>query len=81
MYFHNLLYSFGTTNVDFGYGINISPSQLMFVPINAGNTNEFYVEFRDQDFGNMYIRDSQLVIMLAIKTKEDIMLENGIIQQ
>ena len=78
---NNVLYSFGTTNVDFGYGINISPSQLMFVPINAGNTNEFYVEFRDQDFGNMYIRDSQLVIMLAIKTKEDIMLENGIIQQ
>jgi hypothetical protein len=77
---NNVLYSFGTTNVQFGYGINVAPSQLMFVPINAGNSNEFYVEFRDQDFQPMNIKDNQLVIMLAIKTKSDIMLENGIVE-
>lgn len=77
---NNVLYSFGTTNVQFGYGINVAPSQLMFVPINTGNSNEFYVEFRDQDFQAMNIKDNQLVIMLAIKTKSDIMLENGIVE-
>jgi hypothetical protein len=77
---NNILYSFGATSVSFGESIDIAPSQLMFVPINAGNVTEFYVEFKDQDFGQMYIRDSQLIIMLAIKTKSDILLENGIIE-
>lgn len=76
----NILYSFNATGVSFGESIDVVPSQLMFVPITNGNTTEFYVEFRDQDFNQMYIRDPQLVIMLAIKTKSDILLENGILE-
>jgi hypothetical protein len=67
----NVLYSFNSKDVDFGGMISVEPNSLNYVPVKQGTTNEFTIEFRDQDYNRVVLQDSQMVIMLSLQTKED----------
>lgn len=65
-----ILYSFTPGGATFGNLIESSPNQLSFVDIVDGNYNFFEVRFLDQDFNDVELNDSNLVIQLLIKTKD-----------
>lgn len=70
----NVLYSFNNQDVSFGSMISVEPNNLNYVPCKPGTINEFTIEFRDQDYNKVVLQDSQMVIMLSLKTKEDYLL-------
>lgn len=65
-----LVYSFSAT-VDYGAMIDVEPNNWLWVDIQPGAYNEFTIELRDQDFKQMYILDSNNIIIMVLDENED----------
>lgn len=66
-----LLYSFSPAGTTFGDLISVQPPEMSFVDIQDGAYTDFTVEFRDQNLNRISINDSNLVILLSIKNKQE----------
>lgn len=66
-----LLYSFSPAGTTFGDLIVEKPSELAFVDIQDGAYTEILIEFRDQSLNRIAINDSNLVILLQVKNKDE----------
>ena len=67
-----IIYSFpALTDSAFGSLITIQPSEFAFVPIKDGTYTDFTISFVAQDYSPIYIADSNLVMQLLIKNKEE----------
>jgi hypothetical protein len=67
----NIIYSFSAAGVAFGETILSQPHALSFVDISNGYYNQFQLQFLDQNFNPLVIKDSNLVVMLLIKDKNE----------
>jgi len=67
----NIIYSFSPAGVTFGSTISVEPHALSFIDVNPGYYNEFSVQFLDQNYNPLVIKDSNLVIMLLLKVKNE----------
>jgi len=67
----NIVYSFAPAGVEFGSTIDIHPPALSFIDIAAGYYQEFTMQFLDQNYNPLVIKDSNLVVMLLIKDKNE----------
>jgi hypothetical protein len=68
----DIIYSFAPVNVDFGSIISPAISEFIWNSIDEGqNQPEFIVQFLDQSFKPLPIRDTNLVIVLSIRDKQD----------
>jgi hypothetical protein len=65
-----LLYSF-PPNTTFGSLITTQPAELVFVDIQEGQYTEFTITFRDQLLRTVDIKDANIVVMLAIRNKNE----------
>ena len=66
----NLLTSFTSNNVNFGDLISVNQNFPLYLNVSAGSYNFIQIEFLDQDFKRIPIKDPQVNIMLSIiKTK------------
>ena len=71
----NLIDSF-TYSVDYGGMIAIENNNLNWINIAEGSYSEFFVEFKNQNFGNLIIQDPSMVITMIIdEPEEDIILK------
>lgn len=67
-----IIYSFpALTGSQFGSLITIQPSEFAFVPIKDGTYTDFTISFVGQDYSPVYIADSNLVMQLLIKNKDE----------
>lgn len=66
----SLLYSFSAT-VDYGAMIDVESNNYIWVDVNEGSYSEFSIELRDQDFKQMYILDSNNVIIMVLDENEN----------
>lgn len=62
----SILYTFGF-GVDYGRIINSSPNEMFFVNVVDGNYNFFDIQFIDQRFNPVYIKDTNLIITLIMQ--------------
>ncbi len=67
----NIIYSFSPAGVTFGSTIDIHPPALSFIDINGGYYQDFTMQFFDQNYNPLVIKDSNLVVMLLIKDKTE----------
>jgi hypothetical protein len=67
----NIIYSFSAAGVAFGETILSQPHALSFVDISNGYYNQFQLQFLDQNFNPLVIKDSNLVVMLLVKDKNE----------
>ena len=68
----DIIYSFAPVNVDFGSIISPAISEFIWNSIDEGqNQPEFIVQFLDQSFSPLPLRDTNLVIVLSIRDKQD----------
>jgi hypothetical protein len=65
----SVLYTFAFANTQYGSIISVEPTQFSFIDVQDGNYPYFDVQFLDQDFNPLQIRDTNLVIQLLIKTE------------
>ena len=63
-----ILYSFSPAGTTFGSLIQSSPNQFSFIDIMSGNYSDFTIQFLDQSFNPLQIQDTNLVVMLLIKS-------------
>lgn len=68
---NTLLYSFAP-NTTYGSQINVVPPTKTFIDISGGNASEISVTFLDQNFNKLPIKDSNVIILLTIASKEDL---------
>jgi hypothetical protein len=67
-----IIYSFpALTGAQFGSLITIQPSEFAFVPIKDGTYTDFTISFVGQDYSPVYIADSNLVMQLLIKNRDE----------
>lgn len=66
-----LLYAFTPSGTTFGNIINVQVPELSFNEIQDGSYNSIELEFLDQSLRPIQLRDTQLVIMLVIKSKKE----------
>jgi hypothetical protein len=66
----SLLYSF-SPNVDYGEQILINVPEMAFVDISNGSYNSLIIQFSDQNLNRVAIQDTNLVILLTIKNKNE----------
>lgn len=66
-----LLYSFSPAGTTFGDLINEKPAELSFVDIQDGSYTDFTIQFFDQSLNRISINDSNLVVLLCIKNKNE----------
>lgn len=66
----SLLYSF-SPNVDYGEQILVTPPEMSFVDIANGSYNSLIIQFSDQNLNRVAIQDTNLVILLTIKNKNE----------
>jgi hypothetical protein len=69
-----LLYSFSPAGVSFGSLVSIQPPEMSFVDIQEGAYTDFTIQFRDQALQRVAINDSNLVVMLTIRDKKEVVL-------
>lgn len=67
---NTILYSFGLTS-SYGSLIVEKPTELSFINIQDGMYNEFTVEFKDQEFNNVKMNDTNIIIQLLIENDEE----------
>lgn len=65
-----LLYSF-SPNVTYGSQIQVNPPEMSFVDIQDGAYNDFQIQFFDQNLNRVSIQDTNLVILLVVKNKNE----------
>lgn len=66
----NLAYSFSAT-VEYGALIDVEPNNLVFLNVVPGLYNDFTIQLKDQDFGQMYIKDKNNIIILILDEHDD----------
>lgn len=66
----NLMDSF-TYSVDYGQMIAIENNNLNWIDIAQGSYSEFFIEFKDQNFRNIVIKDPNTVITMVIQEPEE----------
>jgi hypothetical protein len=66
------LYTFPVSNYKYGELITVAPVELIYVPVKDGSYWEFEIKLIDQDGNDIYLRDTDLVINLAFKQKEEV---------
>lgn len=66
----NLMDSF-TYSVDYGQMIAIENNNLNWIDIAQGSYSEFFVEFKDQNFRNIVIKDPNVLITMVIQEPEE----------
>ncbi len=62
---NNLIDTF-TYSVDYGAMIAIENNNLNWIDVMEGTYSEFFIEFKNQDFGNMVIKDDKVVITMIL---------------
>lgn len=62
-----LLYSFNLSSTSFGDITSDTPVEFAFVPIKDGIYNDFDITFLDQDNNPVYVRDTDLNVVLVIR--------------
>ena len=67
---NQILYNF-SPNTTYGSQIQITPPFQVFVPIQQGSYPSITISFLDQNFNPLVIGDSNISILLAIKTKDE----------
>jgi hypothetical protein len=67
---NSLLYSFSPTG-NFGASFTVAPYEYSFIDIQAGQYNSFNISFLDQNLTPVVLQDSNLVILLVIKGKDE----------
>lgn len=65
---NSILFTFTPAGVGFGNLIQASPNYYSYVDIQEGLYSEIVIKFLDQNFNNVYIRDTNLIIQLLIKS-------------
>jgi len=70
-----LLFSFTPSNTTFGAVLTVQPPEYTWNEIQNGFYNQFSIKFLDQNLRNVIIQDPQMVILLAIKRKNDLSLK------
>jgi len=64
------LYSFSLSDIPFGTLLNASPSaEFNYIPIVDGIYNFIDIWFTDESGNDIYIRDTDITILLAVKSK------------
>lgn len=66
----SLLYSFAPAGVQFGSLITISPPSLLLNDIQNGAYNDLTISFTDQNLNKLYMKDTNIVVLLMITKKE-----------
>jgi hypothetical protein len=67
---NTILYTFSPEGTPFGSVISSSPNYPPFVDIQNGNYNEFEIRFLDQNFNDLKILDTNLIVQLMISIIE-----------
>lgn len=65
-----LMYSF-SPDVSYGSLITLQPPYPTFLDVQPGKVSSFSVTFLDQDFDRLKIKDSNVVVMLTIKSAKE----------
>lgn len=65
---NTFLYSFTTGDAKFGSAVTIRPPSFLFVPLQNGAFKNVSVSLLDQDLRPLYVRDTNLVIILAVES-------------
>lgn len=66
---NTILYSFSPSQVSFGSLITSEPSEHEYIDIQDGTYPSIQIEFLDQSFNPVYIRDTNLIIQLMIRNE------------
>lgn len=69
---NTLLYTFSSAGVSFGSIIEVKPVELTWTPIQRGFYSQFDVQFLDQDFNPIVIKDSNLTIQLMVRERKEL---------
>lgn len=62
---NNIIYSF-SPNVSYGFNIDITPSNIIFLDIVEGYYDNITIEFYDQNYRPLYLKDNNLLVSLVI---------------
>lgn len=65
------LYSFTSSNTSFGSNIQVQPSQLSLIDITDSSYPYVEVSFVDDEFNDLVINDSNLTIVLVVKSSSE----------
>lgn len=65
----SIIYTFSPAGTAFGSLIQSVPNEYFFVDIAEGNYNTFNIQFLDQNYNKVFIRDTNIIVQLLIKTK------------
>lgn len=68
---NTILYSFSPANTTFGSLISSSPTEFSFIDIQDGSYSYFEISFLDQNFDNLFLRDTNLVVQLLIRNEDN----------
>ena len=60
-----------TYTVDYGGMINVENNNLNWINIAEGSYSEFYIEFKNQNFGQMVIKDPNSIILMVIEEPDE----------
>lgn len=67
---NTILYSFTTGSRSFGQLISFSVPELVFTDIQDGFYDQFEIQFVDQNFKPLAIRDTNLVVQLVVRKRD-----------
>ena len=62
-----ILYTFSPSGTVFGGLIVSTPNEYFFVDVSDGNYSQFNIEFLDQNYNKVKIRDSNIIVQLLFK--------------
>ena len=68
---NNVLYSFAPAGASFGGTISSSPYSHNYVTIADGTYNQLIIQFVDQNFNPLIIKDTALIIQLSIYVDDE----------
>ena len=63
----NILYSFSSNNATFGSVISVNPNYAFFNRIRSGSYTSLTIQFLDQNFNPIQIKDTSLVLVLSLR--------------
>lgn len=69
---NSILYNFAPANTTYGSLLSIQPPTLVFSDIQDGNTADFTIQFVDQSFQPLAIKDTNISVLLCIKDKSKV---------
>lgn len=66
----DVFYSFGVGDTPFGGLISASPNEYAWTTIPDQNVNSFTITIVDQNFNMVQFQESNIVIMLLVKSRD-----------